>query len=156
MARPSKLTLETAHTAQTLARLGFTDERVAAALNVSRSTLAAWKSGDPEFRDALKAAKAAADAAVADGLFRRACGFTAEDGTYFPPHPVAAIFWLKNRQPGEWRDTARHEITGADGGPVTTAAPLVALTPEQDAALARVIADARQRVRIPSQPCLAT
>jgi transcriptional regulator with XRE-family HTH domain len=148
MARPSKLTPATAHTAQTLARLGFTDERVAAALNVSRSTLAAWKSGDPEFRDALKAAKATADAAVADGLFRRACGFTADDGTYFPPHPTAIVFWLKNRLPAEWRDTARHEVTGADGAPLQ-GPPLIQLEPAQEDALQRLIADAQSRVRLP-------
>jgi hypothetical protein len=150
MARPSKLTTATAHTAQTLARLGFTDERVAAALNVSRSTLAAWKSGDPEFRDALKAAKATADAAVADGLFRRACGFTADDGTYFPPHPVAAIFWLKNRAGADWRDIQRQELSGPDGGPIQAAAPMIQLSREQDDALARVIADAQARVRLPT------
>jgi hypothetical protein len=31
---------------------------------------------------------------------------------------VAAIFWLKNRQRGKWRDKIEQEVTGADGGPV--------------------------------------
>lgn len=36
------------------------------------------------------------------------------------PDPVAAIFWLKNRRPGEWRDKVQTELTGPDGGPIQT------------------------------------
>ena len=32
------------------------------------------------------------------------------------PDTSAAIFWLKNRKPEEWRD--KQEITGANGGPI--------------------------------------
>jgi DNA-binding XRE family transcriptional regulator len=145
MARPSKLTPETAHTAEVLARLGFTDEKLAAALGISRSTLHEWRKANPEFTERLKGAKSAADSQVIDGLFRRACGFTADDGTYFPPHPVAAIFWLKNRAPAEWRDTSRQEVTGADGAPLQ-GPPLIELPPAQEAALSRLIADAQARV----------
>jgi hypothetical protein len=87
---------------------------------------------------------------VIDGLFRRACGFTAEDGTYYPPHPVACSFWLRNRSPEAWRDTSRTELSGPDGGPIQAAAPMIQLSREQDDALARVIADAQARVRLPT------
>ena len=150
MARPSKLTPETAHTAQVLARCGFTDEKLASLLQVSRSTFSDWKKMNPEFRDTISHAKAAADAQVIDGLFRRACGFTAEDGTYYPPHPVACSFWLRNRSPEAWRDTSRTELSGPDGGPIQAAAPMIQLSQEQDDALARVIADAQARVRQPN------
>jgi DNA-binding transcriptional regulator YiaG len=50
MARPSKLTPITAATAETLAKLGLTDERLAQAVGVSRSTLSEWKRTDPNRR----------------------------------------------------------------------------------------------------------
>lgn len=28
----------------------------------------------------------------------------------YPPDTVAAIFWLKNRQPGKWRDKVDHDV----------------------------------------------
>lgn len=148
MPRPSKLTRETAHTALVLARLGYTDERLASALGVSRSTLSEWKRTDPEFMAKVKAAKSTADAAVVNALYERATGYEAPDGTHIPSHPTAAIFWLKCRQPSDWRDVTRSEISGPDGAPIQ-AAPMVQLSADQDAALARVIADARERVRLP-------
>lgn len=147
MARRSKLTNITAATAATLARLGFTDEKLAAALGVARSTLSEWKRADPEFSSALKAAKSQADAKVIESLFQRAIGFIGPDGSYFPPHPTAAIFYLKNRMPSEWRDTSRHEVSGPDGAPIQ-AAPMVQLSDNQEQALARVIADAQERVKL--------
>ena len=150
MARKSKLTPATAHTAEVLARMGLTDEKLASLLQVSRSTLSDWKKTNPEFRDTISQAKSAADAQVIDGLFRRACGFTADDGTYYPPHPVACSFWLRNRSPEAWRDTSRTELSGPDGGPIQAAAPMIQLSQEQDDALARVIADARARVKMPN------
>jgi hypothetical protein len=86
---------------------------------------------------------------VIDGLFRRACGFTAEDGTYYPPHPVACSFWLRNRSPETWRDTSRTELSGPDGKPLATTPPLIQLAPAQEDALQRLIADAQARVRLP-------
>lgn len=149
MARPSKLTPETAHTATTLARLGFTDEKLAAALGISRSTLHEWRKASPEFADTLKGAKATADAKVMDALFQRATGYEAPDGTHIAPHPTAIIFWLRNRQPAEWKDTTRHEVSGPDGKPLATTPPLIQLAPAQEDALERLIADARSRVRLP-------
>ncbi|WP_406840826.1 helix-turn-helix domain-containing protein [Lactococcus lactis] len=32
-----------------------------------------------------------------------------------PPDTIAALFWLKNRKPNEWRDKRETEITGKDG-----------------------------------------
>ncbi len=153
MARPTKLTPITAATATTLARLGFTDEKLAAALGVSRSTLSEWKKVEG-FGDILKTAKSEADAKVMDSLYHRAIGFHDPSGTYHPPHPTAIIFYLKNRMPGEWRDITRSEISGVDGAPITTAAPMIQLSETQDQALMRVIQDAQERVKLQSPPKL--
>ncbi len=149
MARPSKLTPETAHTAEVLARLGFTDAKLAAAVGVSRSTLHEWKKANMDFSERLKAAKATADAKVMEALFQRATGYEAPDGTHIPPHPTAIIFYLKNRLPAEWRDASRHEVTGADGAPLQ-GPPLIQLAPAQEDALQRLIADAQARVKMPN------
>ena len=148
--RPSKLTSETAATAATLAKIGFSDERLAAALGVSRSTLSEWKRQDAEFSATLKAGKSTADAAVVNALFERATGYEAPDGTHIPSHPTAAIFWLKCRQPSDWRDVNRTEVSGPDGKPLATTPPLIQLAPAQEDALERLIADAKARVKMPN------
>ena len=146
MARPSKLTPATAHTAEVLARLGYTDEKLASALGVSRSTFSEWKATNAEFADSLKSAKAEADSRVIEALFQRATGYTAPDGSHIPPHPTAIVFWLKNRMPDQFRDTHRTELSGPDGAPIQSA-PMVQLSSDQEAALARVISAAQDRVR---------
>ena len=150
MGRPSKLTTATAHTAEVLARLGFKDEKLAAAIGISRSTLHEWRKANPDFADTLNAAKTSADARVMDALYQRATGYEAPDGTHIPPHPTAIIFYLKNRRPAEWRDVTRSEISGPDGAPIQAAAPMIQLSQEQDDALARVITEAQARVRQPN------
>jgi hypothetical protein len=35
---------------------------------------------------------------------------------HVPPDVAAAKFWLLNRRRGQWSDTSRHELTGANGG----------------------------------------
>ena len=149
MGRPSKLTPATAHTAEVLARLGYTDEKLASALGVSRSTLSAWKAENEDFSATLKAAKGTADAAVVNALFQRATGYQAPDGTHIPAHPTAIVFWLKNRMPDQFRDTNRTELTGPDGAPIQ-GPPMLELPPPQADALQRLIQDAQDRVRRPN------
>lgn len=111
--------------ARSLARLGRTDAEIAEALGVGVRTLYSWKGAHPEFRQALKDAKALADAEVVESLFAKACGkakrtvkkkrqtLDAEGNKVElievteetqPPDTTAIIYWLKNRQPELWRD----------------------------------------------------
>src|SRR5882724_5531272 len=53
-----------------------------------------------------------ANAKVAENLFRKATGEGREAVT-------AAIFWLKSR--AGWKETALHEVSGRNGGPIETA-----------------------------------
>lgn len=39
---------------------------------------------------------------------------------HIPADTTAAIFWLKNRRPKDWRDKQEHELTGKDGKPIET------------------------------------
>jgi hypothetical protein len=138
--RPSKFTPEMLPTVRDAARLGATECQLAAMLGIAVSTLSEWKASNAEFSDALKEGKAIADAEVAGSLFRRAVGFTGPDGVYQAPNVTAQIFWLKNRQPSEWRDVHRAEITGPDGGPI--AAPCTRTQAEKEE-FAAMIAKAR-------------
>lgn len=76
------------------ARDGLTDLQIAKNIGVAMSTFCEWKNKHPEFSEALKRSKEAADYEVENALFKKA---KMGDVT-------AMIFWLKNRQPRKWRD----------------------------------------------------
>jgi hypothetical protein len=137
--RPSSYRPEFEKQARKLGLLGATDVEVAAFFEVSEVTVNAWKKAHPEFLKSLNSGKDAANANVADKLYRRALGYshkavkivTVAQGKNqgsvvevvpyterYPPDTTAAIFWLKNREPVKWRDKQDHEITGKNGGPV--------------------------------------
>lgn len=106
--------------AENYALLGATDEELADFFNVNVATLNRWKKQFPEFCESLKKGKAVADSNVASKLYNRAIGYDCkatkivtyegkvtdqvEYVEHYPPDTTAAIFWLKNRQPGKWRD----------------------------------------------------
>jgi hypothetical protein len=76
------------------ARDGLTDLQISKNIGVAMSTFCEWKNKHPEFSEALKRSKEAADYEVENALFKKA---KMGDVT-------AMIFWLKNRQPRKWRD----------------------------------------------------
>jgi hypothetical protein len=132
--RPSSFKPEYIEQARKLAGLGATDREAADFFNVAESTLYLWKHTQPDFSDALKVGKETADARVEQSLYRRALGYQ-HDATKiavnaagevttvpfverFPPDTTAAIFWLKNRRPDEWRDVKASEHSGPNGGPI--------------------------------------
>ena len=114
-----------------LAEGGMTEYEIAERVGVSERTIQYWKQRHFDFLHSLKDAKDIADQMVEASLFQRACGYThpAEkhflgkgiDGEsevitheyveHYPPSEVAAIFWLKNRQPERWRDKPEAEKT---------------------------------------------
>lgn len=135
MGRPTKFKPEFVEQARKLAALGATDREAAEFFDVSESTLHLWKHTEPEFSESLKVGKEAADQRVEQSLYRKAVGYT-QDDTHFSsyegvvtetpyvkhhaPDTTAAIFWLKNRKPGEWRDVKAQEVSAPGGGPVQT------------------------------------
>ena len=96
--RPSKLTPAILAQARALALIGLTDAQMAIAWDVGEATINRWKKND-EFRESLKGGKILADAEVGQALFQKAIGW---DGG--PPDTTACIFWLKNRQPRQFRE----------------------------------------------------
>lgn len=74
--RPTKYTPEHDDLARKLCLLGATDIELSSILGISTRTLDAWKNLHPSFLSSLKAGKEAADANVADRLYKRAMGYT--------------------------------------------------------------------------------
>lgn len=133
--RPSKYKPEFVKQAEKLVALGATDAELADFFEVTISTISLWKVKHAEFSEALKLGKEVADKRVEEALYHRAMGYSHEETDvrvvngevvmtpmikHYPPDTTAAIFWLKNRKPAEWRDKVQQEITGADGGPIIT------------------------------------
>ena len=137
--RPTKFTPAMLKQARFLAARGATDAELADLFEVSESTLNLWKIKHGDFSESLKEGKSIADGKVQDALFQRAIGFSHPDThvshhqgavtltpivKHYPPDTTAAIFWLKNRRPAEWRDkidvNANHsaEITVVIGSDV--------------------------------------
>lgn len=110
-----------------LAKYGLTDKQMAEIIGVTEQTVNNWKKANPSFFESLKSEKEIADAKVERSLFERATGYShAEDKIFndngqplvvptikhYPPDTTAAIFWLKNRKPAEWRDRQDIEHSG--------------------------------------------
>lgn len=116
-----------------VAELGANKTQVAKVLNVSPQTVENWKEKLPDFGDAVKAAEKEANEKVKAALYKRCLGFKREavkimqyQGEvveanymeYYPPDVQACLEWLKKRDPENWRDITRQEITGADGASI--------------------------------------
>lgn len=126
--RPSSYKKEFVAQAAKLAALGATDADMANFFEVALSTFSLWKVKHQEFSEALKGAKEVADVRVETALYNRAMGYSHEDTDvrvvdgavvmtpmikHYPPDTTAAIFWLKNRKPEEWRDKRDIEHSGS-------------------------------------------
>lgn len=115
-------------TALSAAMLGSTDKQLAEKIGISVRQLAYWKNKYPEFLAALKNGKDGADSNVVRSLYQRATGYDQKVTKLFvykgkiverdiiehvAGDVTAQIYWLKNRQPVNWRDRPLH--TDGDG-----------------------------------------
>ncbi len=98
--RPSTFDEERIPEAVELALNGATSVEIAAHFGVDPATYWRWEQAYPELRKAVKDAKDVQDARVVDALrINTVMG-----------NVTAQIFWLKNRQPGLWRERQEHEL----------------------------------------------
>ena len=115
--------------AEYLATAGLIDKQIAEKLRISEQTLYTWKKNHPEFLEALNVGKEKPDDMVENALLERALGYEHDEDKIFnnngnplvvptrkhyPPDTTAAIFWLKNRRSGKWRDKTVHEISPSE------------------------------------------
>lgn len=120
------------------ARDGLTDEQIAGNMGINVRTLYNWKKKSILIFQSLKVGKEVADIEVENALRKKALGFreteqavstrkiveyengkrarevtepvVTEVERYFPPDTTAAIFWLKNRKPEQWRDKREEKV----------------------------------------------
>lgn len=104
---------------------GKTMSEAAKEIGVALSTLYLWMAKDPALSEALKKTRAVVDEKVEASLFQRAMGYSHPDvhisnyqgeitvtpiTKHYPPDTTAMIFWLKNRQPKQWRDRVDADV----------------------------------------------
>lgn len=127
--RPSKFDGIDFEQVKMLALDGWDDKRMAAFFKVTEQTWTNWKKAHPDFFASLKDWKLIADREVEERLYKRAIGYSHpedkifNDGgeplivptiKHYPPDTTAAIFWLKNRKPAEWRDKQELDLNVSD------------------------------------------
>jgi hypothetical protein len=127
--RPSVYKPEYAEAACSLCAMGAINQTLAAQFEVSRSTIDRWIAAIPDFRHAVQQGREAADGAVVSALFARATGMerkmtrvfchngqpiTVDYMVELPPDVRACMFWLRNRQPQQWREARPLADAAAD------------------------------------------
>lgn len=120
--------------AKKLCTLGATDNEIADFFEVTPRTINRWKLDHPEFCHSLKVGKKVADERVKRALYQSAVGYDFKEeqafkvkvGTlseevevvevtrHMPADKVAAIFWLKNRDPENWAEKQKIEHSGVE------------------------------------------
>lgn len=130
--RPTDYKKSFAKQAEKLCLLGATDDELADFFEVHRSTIYRWKHEHSDFCDAIKSGKEASDERVERSLYQKATGYNVKEQQaikvkleqhregvevvdverHVPADTTAAIFWLKNRRSGAWRDKQDIEHSG--------------------------------------------
>ena len=125
--RPSDLTSELSEQVASLVRAGNKPMRAAMARGVPRSTFFHWMARGRaaasrrtdghdvglaeqpflDFLDAVERAESESQVIAISHLQKS-----------MPTTPTAVLSWLERRFPQEWSRTERHELSGADGGPM--------------------------------------
>jgi len=91
---PFEITQEIIDRCEAYAAQGLTYEQIARCIGLAASTMIEKRKQFPELQEAIKRGQAAGIDQVSNALFNRAVG---GDNT-------AMIFYLKNRDPANWRD----------------------------------------------------
>jgi hypothetical protein len=131
--------------ARKLCARGFSDKELGEFFNVSEQTINAWKHAHPRFLESIKSGKEEHDTGlVENALLKRALGYEHDDvdirvvngalvktpiKKMYPPDTKALEFWLKNRNPGRWRDKqiVSHDVE--DESPLANLLAAVSGTP---------------------------
>lgn len=123
--RPPKYRADFDEQAAKLCKLGATDADLADFFDVSVRTIERWRVEHEGFCRAIKVAKEIADDRVERSLYMKAVGYQTDAVKIFQyegsellvpyrenvqPDTTAAIFWLKNRKPEQWRDKSEQDI----------------------------------------------
>ncbi len=123
---------------------GNTITTTCGAVGIAKSTFYEWVEKKSDFSDAIKKAMAIPDQKVENALYKSAImGHRYKEKEYkgvavgekvkmilvktvrkfIPPNVTAQIFYLKNRQPDEWKDRHNFDLNGNLNIKVVTAVP---------------------------------
>lgn len=110
------------------ARNGLTEAQICANLDVNHTSWGEYKKEFPVLAETLKKGKEVIDTMVENALLKAALGYdyTEEEinkstgeivdlRKVAHPNTASLIFWLKNRQPKDWRDKQDIEHSGSVG-----------------------------------------
>jgi len=86
---------------------GMPWDEIATTLNIGRSTLYRWRAGDDDFADECEKAGEAGIRIIEDAVIAGAAKVVDD-----PRYTTLAIFTLKNRAGGRWRDVQDHRFSG--------------------------------------------
>lgn len=123
--RPDSYDPDYARMAQAHCRLGATDAELADLFDVNTATIRSWMGRHKDFAEAVKSGiMESFSPRVVRSLAQSAIGYSVDteevkitkDGDevrykvrkHYPPNVTACIFWLKNRDPENWRDVQDH------------------------------------------------
>ncbi len=117
--------------AEKYARDGLSNEQIAFKFGISVATLYNWQKKYIEFLEAIKRGKKPVDIEVENALLKRALGYEFEEKTteievgidgepkvtkvktvkkHISPDVGAIAFWLKNRNPDQWKEINRTDL----------------------------------------------
>lgn len=116
-----------------LSLLGLTEEELALAFGVTKSTIDHWKNRYPEFAKMLIAGQTQTDAEVAAMALKKALGYeyleekafnvngilqTIKVKKHQPPDTRAFMYWLNNRQKKRWKSETSLRVGGDADNPI--------------------------------------
>jgi hypothetical protein len=123
--RPTDYRVDFCLTAHEMCTQGATEFELAEEFGVTPRTIYRWQAAHPEFRQALKLGREAADERVERSLYHRAVGYSypaikimQDKGCpvivpyteHEPPDVGAATLWLTNRRSKDWKQTKTLEV----------------------------------------------
>lgn len=113
-------------------RKGLSNDQIAENMGIDRATFYRWANKYSDFGDVLKRTKEITVYEVEDAMFKAAKGYfveetktiTNKDGKtlrietnkkWIPPNTTAQIFYLKNKDPDNWRERNDLSLTASNG-----------------------------------------
>lgn len=102
---PIEITDEVCQKAESLAAQGLTMDQIASVLGMGERTIYEKQVEFPHLAQSIKDGRSKGIATVSNALFNKA---TAGDNT-------SMIFYLKNRDPDNWEEVSKRQVSGPDG-----------------------------------------
>lgn len=105
--------------------MGASNYRIAELLGIDEATLYRWKYDHPDFCESLEKGRQTPIANVVSALYQRAVGYEHEEVDIkvigdkivktptvkrYPPDLGSMVFFLKNRDPDNWKDKREQDI----------------------------------------------